>query len=81
MKTKDGYLIPMSIHNGLPCLKMHPPTDKERKELPMVHVTEDLKEWNPLALDHSYNNQEDWYNALEAHEHPYHNLFNEYGEY
>eukprot|EP00956_Cyclotella_meneghiniana_P036876 scaffold131596_cov23-Cyclotella_meneghiniana.AAC.1 len=34
VKTADGYLIPLSVHNGLPRLSMRPPTDMEFNSLP-----------------------------------------------
>ena len=81
VKTVDGYLIPLSIHNGLPRLHMRPPTDKEFDSLPHVVMTSD-QDWDPSVLDFSHEEEETWYDALEEHEdHPYHNLFDEYGNY
>eukprot|EP00977_Amphora_coffeiformis_P023947 scaffold14778_cov153-Amphora_coffeaeformis.AAC.1 len=34
VKTADGYIIPLSVHNGLPRLSMRPPTDMEFNSLP-----------------------------------------------
>jgi len=83
IKTTDGYLIPLSIHNGLPRLHMRPPTNSEFDSLPHVVVTNDDNEWDPSVLDFSYEEEDEhWFDAIEDHEeHPYHSLFDEYGNY
>ena len=53
IKTVDGYLIPLCIHNGLPHLSMRPPTDKEFNSLSHVVMTED-SDWDPSVLDFSF---------------------------
>ena len=50
----DGYIIPLSIRNGLPYIDMHPPTDHELHTYPHVFFTSD-DAWNPQNLDHEYN--------------------------
>jgi hypothetical protein len=37
----DGYVIPLSIHIGLPYMDMHPPTDLELETYPHVFFTSD----------------------------------------
>jgi hypothetical protein len=82
IKTAEGYLIPLSIVNGLPRLKLRPPTDTELNSLPHVMVTSDL-DWNPCVLDfsHDENDGERFETMGEMERHPYHNLFDEYGNY
>ena len=48
--TRDGYVIPIQIRNGLPHIAMHPPTNDELSDLPNVLVTSDLP-WDPHILD------------------------------
>ena len=48
--TKDGYVIPLEMCNGLVYLDMHPPSDDEYHNLPHVVLTSD-EEWNPSILD------------------------------
>ncbi len=48
--TLDGYVLPIQIRNGLPCLDMKPPTDEEMEQHPHVIVTAD-EEWDPTVLD------------------------------
>ena len=40
--TKDGCVILLNIHNGLPHVTMQPHTDEELDCLPQVHLTSDL---------------------------------------
>ena len=49
--TKDGYVIPLQVRNGLPYIDMRPPTDDEMKTLPHILVTSDMP-WDPKILDH-----------------------------
>jgi hypothetical protein len=35
----DGYIIPLSIRNGLPYMGMHPPTDLDLETYPHVFFT------------------------------------------
>ena len=51
--TPDGYVIPLSIRNGLPYMDMRYPTDEEMKKYPHVYFTEDT-DWNPTMLDDEY---------------------------
>jgi hypothetical protein len=81
IKTVDGYMITLSIHNGLPRLKMHPPSGPSGAEfnaLPHVIMTPD-QDWDPSLLDFDYDDAEDeWFDTLEEHEeNPYHSLFDE----
>ena len=61
--THDGYLLPLDIINGLPYLKIYPPTDKEMEELPHVLLTP-ADTWDPKVLDHTLSDKEDWINTL-----------------
>jgi hypothetical protein len=46
LETLDGYIIPLSIHSGLPYMDMSPPTTVELDSYPHVFFTSDM-EWNP----------------------------------
>ena len=61
--TNDGYVFPLDILNGLPYLKMYPPTDDELKSLPHVILTSGAR-WNPKVLDYRHSDKEDWYNDI-----------------
>ena len=49
----DGYIIPLSIRNGLPYMDMSPPSDAELDAHPHVFFTADVT-WDPRHLDHEY---------------------------
>jgi hypothetical protein len=51
LETPDGYFISISIHNGLPHIGMHPPTNEELEAYPQVNFTSDM----PLAPQVFYN--------------------------
>ena len=51
--TPDGYVIPLSIRNGLPYMDMRYPTDADMSKYPHVYFTEDT-DWNPATLDDEY---------------------------
>ena len=59
-----------------------PPTTHKFDTLPHVVLTQDST-WDPTVLDFDIEDTDDsWHDALEEHElHPYHKLFNEYGNY
>ena len=80
--TNDGYAFPLSIKQGLPYLgPIHPYTDEEWKTLPHVLMTGQV-EHDPAALDHTFDDIEDWYDAItELTEDPDTNLFDEFGNY
>ena len=48
--TPEGYVIPISIRNGLPFIDMTPPTDHEIESYPHVIFTSDMP-WDPQILD------------------------------
>ena len=48
--TNDGYVIPISIRDGLPYVALHPFTDEEWDSLPHVILTGDAN-WDPGVLD------------------------------
>jgi hypothetical protein len=82
IKTADGYIIPLVVHNGLTRLKMRTPTDNEYNTLPHVALTSDAV-WDPSVLDFDIEENDDaWHDAMDEHEeHPYHKLFDEFGNY
>jgi hypothetical protein len=57
--TMDGYIIPLSIIDGLACLSILPFTDHEWDNLPHVILTSEL-EWEPSVLDHEFKEDEQW---------------------
>ena len=54
LKHPDGYVVPLSIRNGLAYMDMHPPTDLELESYPHVFFTSD-NAWDPSSLDHEYS--------------------------
>jgi len=60
--TMDGYVIPLSIRNGLPYMALRPPTDHELDTLPHVLLTSDM-EWDPSSLDNEFTFDDDWADA------------------
>jgi hypothetical protein len=61
--TKDGYVAPLDIINGLPYFKIQPRTDQQWIDLPHVLFTGG-NEWDPRILDHTHSSQADWYNVI-----------------
>ena len=51
--TPEGYVIPLSIRDGLPRFDMRPPTDAELEKYPHVYLTSDSP-WDPAVLDTEY---------------------------
>ena len=56
--TNDGFVMPLDIINGLPYLKMVPPTDNEYDTLPHVILTSG-ETWNPCVLDYKLSERDD----------------------
>jgi hypothetical protein len=50
IKTLDGYIIPLSIVEGLPYMQLRAPTEDKFKNLPHVILTSDA-DWDPTILD------------------------------
>jgi hypothetical protein len=59
IQTLDGYIIPLSIKDGLARLQIRPYTDHEWDTLPHVIVTSEL-EWDPSVLDHDFKPHLQW---------------------
>jgi hypothetical protein len=59
IQTLDGYVIPLSIQDGLTRLHIRPYTDHEFDTLPHVMMTTEL-EWDPSALDHEFTEDDQW---------------------
>jgi hypothetical protein len=51
IQTLDGYIIPLSIQDGLTRLKISPYTDHDFDTLPHVMMASEL-EWDPSVLEH-----------------------------
>ena len=58
--TPDGYIIPLSIRNGLPYMDMRKPTKEELEnpDIPQVWLTADDNNWDPSVLDNEYQHSE-----------------------
>ena len=56
--TPEGYVIPLSIRDGLPRMDMRPPTDEEMDTLHQVFFTSE-EAWNPQCLDNEAVYDED----------------------
>jgi hypothetical protein len=57
IQTLDGYIIPLSIQDGLTRLKIRPYTDQEFDTLPHVTMTSEF-EWDPSVLEHKFKEDE-----------------------
>ena len=53
--TPDGYIIPLSIADGLAYMKMCKPTQEDLDTLPYIILTGDM-EWDPRCMDHTFIN-------------------------
>jgi hypothetical protein len=59
IQTLDGYIIPLSIQDGLTHLNIRPYTDQEYDTLLHVILTSELQ-WHPSVLDHIFKDNEQW---------------------
>jgi hypothetical protein len=59
IQTLDGYIISLSIQDGLTRLDIRPYTDQEFDTLPHDILTSEL-EWDPSVLDHIFKVDEQW---------------------
>jgi hypothetical protein len=59
IQTLDGYIIPISIKDGLACLSIWPYTDYEFDKLPHVILTSGL-DWDPSVLYQGFKENEQW---------------------
>jgi hypothetical protein len=59
IQTLDGYIIPLSIKDGIVRLSIRPYTDHEWDNLPHVIHTSEL-EWDPSVLDRNFKEDEQW---------------------
>jgi hypothetical protein len=75
IQTLDGYIIPLSIKDGLASLSIRPYTDHEWDNLPHVILTSEL-EWDPSVLDHNFKDNEQWGKVPELD-----SSFDDYGDY
>ena len=76
--TLEGHVIPISIINGLPYIKMRPFTDGEKEKLPHIPITSN-KVWNPTVLDYAV--KEEWYSTQKSTPGYFKDsVFDEYGE-
>jgi hypothetical protein len=81
LTTLEGYVIPLDIINGLPYMKMRPPSDDEMKDLPHIIMTSGER-WNPAKHDFTLSDQDDWYNTIcKINEGELKTPFDEYGRY
>ena len=56
IKTLDGFVIPLTIKDGLTCHDVCPCTDQEYDALPHVFFTSELA-LNPTVFDHAFDNE------------------------
>jgi hypothetical protein len=75
IQTLDGYIIPLSIKDGLACLSIRPYMDHERNNLPHFILTSEI-EWDPSVLDHDFKEDEQWGVVPEIE-----SSFDEFGDY
>ena len=63
--TPEGFVLPLHFHNGLPHLKLRPPTDRElsNPDIPHVVLTSDA-DWDPTILDSPTLDMEEWKNSI-----------------
>ena len=63
--TPEGFVLPLHFHNGLPHLKLRPPTDRElsNPDIPHVVLTSDA-DWDPTILDSPILDMEEWKNSI-----------------
>jgi len=81
IRTLEGYIIPLDIINGLPYLKMCPPSRQEIDDLPHVILTP-ATSWDPKILDLLLSDKPDWYNTLrDWDEGKIKSPFDQYGNY
>jgi hypothetical protein len=77
----EGHVIPLDIINGLPYMKMKPPSDSDLRDLPHVIITSGVK-WDLTKSDMMLSDKEDWYNTIcELEEGKIKSAFDEYGCY
>jgi hypothetical protein len=67
IKTPCGHVIPLSIKNGLPCMKMWPATQEDMDTLPRIQMTKD-KHWEPSIFDNDLAESERFCDAAETEE-------------
>ncbi|CAJ1931596.1 unnamed protein product [Cylindrotheca closterium] len=69
LTTPDGFVLPLDISNGLPYLRMRPPTECElsNPNIPHVVLTYDT-DWDPCVLDHLVDDMEEWAKSIPDHE-------------
>ena len=63
IKTLHGYFLPIDIENGLPYLKMEPPSDDDMNTLPVVILTSDGR-WDPRVLDNVISDNDEWHQDI-----------------
>ncbi len=63
--TPGGYVIPISIRQGLPYIPLRPYTDEEWDTLPHIILTAD-EPWHPSAVDYDpLEDDDNWVDALQ----------------
>jgi hypothetical protein len=81
LTTLEGYVIPLDIINGLPYMKMRPPSDDEIRDLPHIIMTSGER-WNPAKHVFTLSDQDNWYNTIcKIDEGELKTPFDEYGRY
>jgi hypothetical protein len=75
LEPLDGYIIPISIKDGLACLSIWPYTYHEFDNLPHVILTSGL-DWDPFVLDQDFKQDEQWGDIPDLE-----SSFDEFGDY
>jgi hypothetical protein len=79
--TLDGYIIPLTIKDGLTRLDIRPHTDHEFDTLPHVFLTSEM-EWDPTVLDHEYHDVSEWGDDVASDAGTLHqSRYDEFGQY
>ena len=79
--TNDGYVISISIRDGLPYVALCPFTDEEWDTLLHVILTGDA-DWDPSILDLDLDENETWFDTISDLPHDKSpSAFDEFGDY
>jgi len=80
ISTPCGYVIPITVRNGLPYIHMEKPTPEELDSLPHIFFCAD-GEWDPSVLDYEHDLGETWYDTKQEDIDPYGFPFDYMGRY
>ena len=79
--TLEGYVIPLTIKDGLARMDIRPHTDSEFETLPHIFLTSEL-EWDPTVMDHEFTDESQWGDDAPAQSSLLtHDSYDEFGQY